>query len=917
MKAKFLKAVLCVVMVLSMLFAMVSTGFAADDYEAFLDKLGYYESGNNYKVKNQFGYLGRWQLGTQGLRDIGFMDSYGNWTALANSFGVYSTEDFLNTPAAQDYAIRLFDKKIWSYIQYLGDDQYIGSDFQGVTVTLSGLVAAAHLVGAGGVHEMFMTGVATTDALGNSCVFYLRELAGYDISAFLGADLSKYLTTAIKSKAQIQKIQTAMQSTSSTINLYGNTSECNYLLGTDFSGALDENNYFSRDEKVYAVSVDLKNKHDGYNSLKISAASPGKVGSDVAFRTDTNGNVENDSYIGDYKKMTLSFYAKSSVDKVKLSWRFGYAAEAYSPIEISKNWKKYHITFTKKSSDGSMLYLYFDKAANVNLSEIMLVDGEAEPTLFRCETSKCIKSIKAIYLSSYGKLPVPTRQGYSFEGWYTSKSGGKKVDASTPAYDKSLNLYAHWTKIPKYILEKATEYDGHYYTLFTDDLSWEQAKVACEQMGGYLAVINDESENDMIVELCSSTSKGLYWIGAYADDDGKWNWVNGEKFDFTAWDKNQPSGGNEKYAQLYAEHSDSERIGRWNDAVGTSGAISWFGVKNVGFICEFDPKTVSNAVCEKVNGTSTYTVFDSQIGWYNANFFCQTHGANLVTVTSKDENSFVASLLKEGSCDGYWMGATNLYGSGEYSWTTGESFEYTNWCANNPTNSDPVYGTDHFVMMEKKTQKFNDIKSTGADGWKTGFVMENDSNIPKIEKIRIAAEDREKLLCYSGDRFDTSAIQVVAQMSDGTLRAVNYGYYVDPVVFDGSGMKNVKVEYRGLRTSFKVFVFSSTDPVRVESCEFKKDKLSVSVGHTKSQTAVVLPKEAECQYALWSSSDESVATVDENGAVTGVSKGTATITATTFDGQFTAEYTLKVRRTFWQWTKYYIFFGWTAKNKNK
>lgn len=916
MKEKILKATVCMILVVSI---VISTGFvasAADDYDAFLNKLGYYESGNNYTVTNHYGYLGRWQIGTQALQDIGFMDSGGNWTALANSLGVYSKEDFLHTPAAQDYAIRLLDKKIWSYIQYLGDDQYIGTQFRGITVTLSGLVAAAHLVGAGGVHKMFMTGVPTTDALGNSCVFYLRELAGYDISGFLGADLSKYLNSAIKSKAQLQRIQVAMQSTSSTINLYGNTSECNYLLGTDFAGDLDQNNYFTRNEKVYGVTVDLKNKHNGYNSLKINGACAGKSGSDVAFRTDTNGNVSNDGYIGDYKKMTLSFFAKSSVENVSLSWRFGYSSETLEPIKVTKQWKKYSVTFTKNSSDGSMLYLYFNKAANVNLSEIMLVDGETAPTLFRCETSKCIKSVKAIYLTSYGKLPVPTRQGYKFEGWYTSKSGGKKVDASTPAYDKSLNLYAHWTKIPRYILEKATEYDGHYYTLFTDDLSWEQAKEACEKMGGYLVVVNDENENQMLVELCSSTSKGNYWIGAYAEDDGKWKWVNSDKFDYTAWDKNQPSGGNEKYAQLYAEHyADSERIGKWNDAVGTSGAISWFGVKNVGFICEFDPKTVAKAVAEKTQGTSTYTVFDTQIGWYNASFFCQINGGSLVTVTDKEENSFVASMIKNGSCDGYWMGATNISSNGEYAWTTGESFEYKNWCKNNPTNNDPVYGTDHFVMMEKKTQKFNDIQSVGADGWKTGFVMEIDSTVPKIEKIRIAIEDREKLLCFTGDKFDTSAVQVVAQMSDGSLRRVNYGYYIDPIVFDNSGMNNVKVEYRGLKTSFKVFVFSSSDPVRVESCEFRKDRMSVSVGHSKSQDTIILPEEAECRYALWKSSDESVATIDENGKVTGVSKGTATITATTFDGQFTAEYTVKVNRTFGQWMKYYVLFGWTAKNK--
>ena len=125
MTKKILKAAVCLLTMLSIVLSTVFVGYAADEYEAFLDRLGYFESRNTYNIMNEYGYMGRWQIGTQGLRDIGFMDGNGNWTALANSFGVNSTQDFLNTPAAQDYAIRLYDKKLWSYIQYLGDDQYI------------------------------------------------------------------------------------------------------------------------------------------------------------------------------------------------------------------------------------------------------------------------------------------------------------------------------------------------------------------------------------------------------------------------------------------------------------------------------------------------------------------------------------------------------------------------------------------------------------------------------------------------------------------------------------------------------------------------------------------------------------------------------------------------------------------------
>lgn len=50
--------------------------------------------------------------------------------------------------------------------------------------------------------------------------------------------------------------------------------------------------------------------------------------------------------------------------------------------------------------------------------------------------------------SAYGTLPTINRDGYSFDGWYTSATGGTKVTSSTKVTATSDHtLYAHWTKI--------------------------------------------------------------------------------------------------------------------------------------------------------------------------------------------------------------------------------------------------------------------------------------------------------------------------------------------------------------------------------------------------------------------------------------------------------------------------------------
>ena len=50
------------------------------------------------------------------------------------------------------------------------------------------------------------------------------------------------------------------------------------------------------------------------------------------------------------------------------------------------------------------------------------------------------------YDSTYGTLPTATKTGYTFDGWYTSASGGTKIEATSKvSITSSQTLYAHWT----------------------------------------------------------------------------------------------------------------------------------------------------------------------------------------------------------------------------------------------------------------------------------------------------------------------------------------------------------------------------------------------------------------------------------------------------------------------------------------
>ena len=45
---------------------------------------------------------------------------------------------------------------------------------------------------------------------------------------------------------------------------------------------------------------------------------------------------------------------------------------------------------------------------------------------------------------SLGNLPSASKEGYTFEGWYTETNGGSKIDSETLAPDRNVTYYAHF-----------------------------------------------------------------------------------------------------------------------------------------------------------------------------------------------------------------------------------------------------------------------------------------------------------------------------------------------------------------------------------------------------------------------------------------------------------------------------------------
>jgi len=162
-----------------------NVGIYKGNYRAFLDVLAMRESSNRYDAVRSNAYFGRYQMGWLALDDAGFADSKNKtWTALANSYGVRSIQDFLNTPHAQETAIVNYHKKTYLYLRSYGALPYLGQTMNGIKITESGLLAAAHLIGFGDLIAALQKGdlLYKSDELGTTAFEYAELLGGYDIS---------------------------------------------------------------------------------------------------------------------------------------------------------------------------------------------------------------------------------------------------------------------------------------------------------------------------------------------------------------------------------------------------------------------------------------------------------------------------------------------------------------------------------------------------------------------------------------------------------------------------------------------------------------------------------------------------------------------------------------------------------------
>ena len=186
--------------------------------------------------------------------------------------------------------------------------------------------------------------------------------------------------------------------------------------------------------------------------------------------------------------------------------------------------------------------------------------------------------------------------------------------------------------------------------------------------------------------------------------------------------------------------------------------------------------------------------------------------------------------------------------------------------------------------FESKTSDSGAISGWLKNGEK--YLYTDSSNGLRMDTAQTSSGNTGKFWHYKGGEKNLLWYFKDTSSSDGyTDTSGNYRYYLE---YDASGNftdNHVQNESLEATTTPAIYLFVKADQA-VAATDVTLDKTTADLltGNTVTLNATVTPAGTTYQALTWTSSDETVATV-EDGVVTAVGAGTATITVTTASGK--------------------------------
>lgn len=162
-------------------------------------------------------------------------------------------------------------------------------------------------------------------------------------------------------------------------------------------------------------------------------------------------------------------------------------------------------------------------------------------------------------------------------------------------------------------------------------------------------------------------------------------------------------------------------------------------------------------------------------------------------------------------------------------------------------------------------------------------VVMNSDNHPVVNEVR-NGKTEVKLTMPEGDYFVPGEWYYMVMLPTALEEGYSMTFYTDGemgTVVSSNPVEVKRAVFGKLTNPDSDVEYTEFAPAKYVEIEYESDS-HINIGETLALTAVITPE--DCTFpAVWSSSDPSVATVDENGNVVGVSEGEARITLTVGD----------------------------------
>jgi hypothetical protein len=140
------------------------------------------------------------------------------------------------------------------------------------------------------------------------------------------------------------------------------------------------------------------------------------------------------------------------------------------------------------------------------------------------------------------------------------------------------------------------EDSGHEYQRIEVPMNWHDARECCELLGGHLATVESNAENDFLYKHFAQDH--VCWLGGSdAQRDGDWKWSTGEPWKYQNWFEGEPNNAHE--AENYLLFGSTSPVlvdgvrynfnfgSKWCDFADTG---IYHGVAIVHPVCEWDER---------------------------------------------------------------------------------------------------------------------------------------------------------------------------------------------------------------------------------------------------------------------------------------------------------------------------------------